>query len=66
MNIPKKDFLSERFYNAEEVADILNVSRAAAYRLMRHQIPSLRFGRVVRVRERDLRTFIETNVRVSG
>jgi excisionase family DNA binding protein len=63
--MPNNDFLTERMLDADEVAERLNVSRATAYRLMGTQIPALRFGRVVRVRQSDLRTFIETNVQIS-
>jgi len=42
-----------------DVADRLSISRALAYRLMQTgEIPSVRFGRSVRVRETDLETFI--------
>ena len=45
---------------AEEVAAILNISRASAYELLRlGQIPSVRFRRSCRVRSEDLEEFIE-------
>lgn len=45
-----------------EVAEILNISKAYAYRLMaKGQIPTVRFGRTVRVRPEDLDAFIERN-----
>jgi excisionase family DNA binding protein len=46
----------------EEIARILNVSRAYAYQLMRQQqIRTVRIGRSIRVRPEDLATFIKDN-----
>ena len=46
-----------------EVAQILGISRALAYRLMAQgQINSVRFGRTVRVRLEDLDLFIRRNM----
>lgn len=42
----------------KDVAAILGISKASAYRLMRTQIPAVRFGRTVRVRQEDLERFI--------
>lgn len=47
---------------AEDVAAILNVSRTAAYRLMRGPLPVVRFGGTVRVRMADLEAFIEEHL----
>lgn len=47
----------------EEIAKILNVSRAYAYQLMRQRmIPTVKIGRSVRVRQEDLEQFISTNL----
>jgi excisionase family DNA binding protein len=46
-----------------EVAQILDVSNAFAYRLMATgQIPIVKLGRSVRVRQEDLEAFINDNV----
>jgi excisionase family DNA binding protein len=46
-----------------DVAQILGISRALAYRLMAQgQITSVRFGRTVRVRLEDLEMFIRRNI----
>jgi excisionase family DNA binding protein len=46
-----------------EVAKILDVSKAYAYRLMATgQIPIIKLGRSVRVRQEDLEAFINNNV----
>jgi excisionase family DNA binding protein len=46
-----------------DVAQILDVSKAYAYRLMATgQIPIIRLGRSVRVRQEDLEAFINNNV----
>jgi excisionase family DNA binding protein len=51
------------FLRATEIAQILKISKALAYRLMAQgQINSIRFGRVVRVRLEDLEDFIQRNM----
>ncbi len=48
-----------RLLKGHEVAQILNVSRALAYRMMqRGDIKVVKFGKSVRVSERDLQEFI--------
>jgi excisionase family DNA binding protein len=55
--------MTEKLLKATEVAEILDVSRSFAYRLLKQgEIPSVRFGRSVRVRPQDLDTFIVSNV----
>jgi excisionase family DNA binding protein len=50
----------KRLLKATEVAELLQVSRAHAYNLMRRgEIPSVRMGGAVRVRRSDLDEFIE-------
>ena len=47
----------------EEIANILHVSRAYAYQLMRQKlIPTVKIGRSVRVRPEDLEEFIARNL----
>jgi excisionase family DNA binding protein len=57
------DFENEgRLLNGIEVARILNISKALAYRMMQKgEIRVVRFGKSVRVSESDLRTFIENH-----
>ncbi len=51
---------TEALLTGNDVARLLNVSRAFAYRLLqRGEIASVRMGRVVRVKPEDLRRFIE-------
>ncbi|MEL7658744.1 MAG: helix-turn-helix domain-containing protein, partial [Bacillota bacterium] len=46
----------------DEVAKILRISRSQAFTLMkRGEIPSIRFGKIVRVRIDDLQKFIDDN-----
>ncbi len=53
-----------RLLRGEQVADILNCSRAHAFRLMQHgHIPTVKIGRSVRVRPEDLDEFIRSNIR---
>lgn len=45
---------------ANDVARILNISRSLAYRILkRGEIPTIRIGTAVRVRESDLITYIQ-------
>ena len=53
---------SEPLLKAIEVAEILNISRAFAYRLMQTgEIRTVTIGSARRVRPADLRIFIESN-----
>ena len=52
----------EKLYRSLDIAIILNISRALAYRLLAEgAIPSIRFGRTVRVRPEDLEKFISAH-----
>lgn len=53
--------LEEKFLDAEQIAEKLNISIATAYRLMSKKLPVLRFGKIVRVKESDLKHFIDEN-----
>ena len=49
----------KRLLKAEEVAKYLRISKSGAYRLMRTgEITVVRFGKVVRVREEDIESFV--------
>ena len=57
----------ESLLKAIEVAEILNISRAMAYRLMQtRQIPTVRIGSSRRVRPVDLQNFIKHNLIQAG
>jgi excisionase family DNA binding protein len=46
-----------------DVANILNISRSLAYQLIqRGEIPSIKIGRAVRVRSKDLEDFISNGI----
>jgi excisionase family DNA binding protein len=50
-----------------DVARMLNISRAFAYQLMRQgDIPTVRIGNAVRVRKEDLLAYIDQNRRGFG
>ena len=52
-----------KLLNAREVAEILNISRAFAYKLMQTgEIPTIRIGYSRRVRLADVEEFIERNL----
>ena len=58
----QEDQLLERLLKAEEVAEILNVSRAFTYRLMKQgKLRSVAIESVRRVHPKDLKAFIEEN-----
>ena len=53
---------ADRLLTAEEVAEILGVSRSRAYHLMRlREIPTITLGKNVRVSRDDLENFIYEN-----
>lgn len=55
--------MTSRLLKGSEVAEILNVSKAFAYRMMAQgRIPAVRLGRSVRVRPEDLEGFIADSV----
>ena len=52
--------METRLLKSDEVAEILQVSKAHAYVLMkRGEIPTVRIGKIVRVRLEDLERYIE-------
>ena len=54
--------MTTNFYTAVEIAELLKISKSLAYRLIaKGDIPSIRFGRTVRVRQEDLDGFIQEN-----
>ena len=54
--------MEEKLLKPAEVADILQVSRAKAYQLMQQgEIPTVRIGKLVRVRRADLERYIHEN-----
>ena len=53
----------EKLLNVNDVAVLLQISKAHAYSLIRRaEIPSIHIGRSVRVRPSDLEEYIESNV----
>lgn len=49
-----------RLLKGNQVAEVLNVSRSQAYRMMRNgEIPTIRFGKSIRVNPDDLDTFMQ-------
>ena len=55
--------MTTRLLKGQEVAQILNVSKALAYRLMAQgQLPTVKLGRSVRVRPEDLEEFVATHL----
>ncbi len=59
--------MTNRLLRGQDVAEILNVSKAFAYRLMaERRIPTIRLGRAVRVRLEDLENFMSESVLEKG
>ena len=55
--------IPEKLLKADEVAELLNISKAYAYQLMRQrELQSVRIGAARRVRPKDLKAFIEENL----
>lgn len=53
----------DKLLKAKEVAERLGVSRSQVYAMMiGDEIPTVRFGRCVRVRPEDLEEFIQSNL----
>ncbi len=53
----------EALLRCEDVARILNISRSLAYQLLqRGEIPTVRLGRTVRIRPKDLEEFIANRI----
>jgi len=60
-NNPKK-YATNQLLRATEVAKVLDISKPEAYKLFRDgEIPTVRIGRLVRVKLFDLENFIEKN-----
>ena len=52
-----------KLLNADDIAEILGISRSKVYQLMKSgDLPSVRIGKSVRVRKRDLEEFIKTSI----
>ena len=52
------------FLTCKEVAEILKIGKSLAYRLIsKGEIPSFRFGRIIRVRQADPEKFIAEKIR---
>ena len=55
--------MAGKLLKGNDVAEILNISKAFAYRMMNEgRIPTVRMGRCVRVRPEDLQVFIAESV----
>ena len=55
-----------KLLKAEEIAELLSLSRSYVYKLIRDgTIPSIQIGRSVRVRDRDLMEFIDEKARTN-
>jgi excisionase family DNA binding protein len=58
--------MQEKFMKANEVAEILNLSKAMVYRMIqRGELSSLHIGTAVRIRPSDLDAFIADNIKTS-
>ena len=52
-----------KLLKADEVAETLNIGRSTVYQMLRrNEIPCIRIGRAVRVRQEDLESFIDQGV----
>ncbi len=54
--------IENKLLKADQLANILNISRSKAYQLMRNgEIPTITIGKNVRVSQKDLEDYIEQN-----
>ena len=61
--------MGEKLLNPAEVADILHVSRAQGYKMLKEgAIPTVQFGKSIRVKREDLERYIykQTNLGTKG
>jgi excisionase family DNA binding protein len=57
--------MGEQLLNPADVAEILKVSKALAYKMLKEgEIPTVRFGKSVRVRREDLEKYIYEKTRL--
>ena len=57
--------MSEKLLNTAEVADILHVSRAQGYKMLKEgAIPTVQFGKSIRVKREDLERYIYEKTRL--
>ena len=62
-----KPHQSQVLLNAEDVAERLAISKSFAYQLMRlGEIPIVKLGRAVRVREQDLIAYVAKNTQATN
>jgi len=55
--------MNNRLLKAKDIADRLSISRSQAFALMKEaEMPTVRFGRCVRVRPEDLEEFIQASL----
>lgn len=53
---------NQKYLKCSQIANLLNISNAAAYRLVRDgQLPSVRFNKTVRVKTEDFDEFLRRN-----
>jgi len=56
-----------KMLTAQEAAEILNIGRSTIYQMIKEkEIPSVRIGRSVRIRQQALEKFIESNTEKIG
>ena len=59
----KEIFTNQKLLRADDVAEILNISRSFAYKLMStNELSTVQIGRSKRVRISDLNIFVENNI----
>lgn len=60
-------FANTKFLTPQEVADHLRVSKMTVYRLLKNgELPSVRIGRSLRVRESDVNAFLKARFHQTG
>ncbi len=64
MTTPLTSPPAEKIYTVRELAAYLKISKAQIYSMVsRNEIPHLKIGRVIRIRQKDLDQWMEERVR---
>ncbi len=48
-------------YSISQIQELLGIGRTKAYEIAAHELPVVRIGRTIRVREEDVRAFVARN-----
>jgi excisionase family DNA binding protein len=65
--VAQKSFREARFVTVNEVAQLMRVSKMTVYRMIRQgELPAVRIGRGYRIREEDVRRYLDSRYTEAG